>query len=317
MANYKDIHGTTVRNSAGNLSGAKEGELFFDSTNLDFKYQFPAVTSTGAWRTGNNMTTGRMYGAGAGTQTAGLAFNGEAPPDTAKTEQYDGTSWTEVGDMNIARQQLAGNGTQTSALGYGGIQPTDYNDTESWNGSSWTETTNLNTGRYGPGVGTGASNTSALFSGGRASGGSNSALVESWDGSSWTEVADLNTARYATSGFGTVTSTLAFGGQSTATESWNGSSWTTVTALNTERQHPGAGGTDNTSGLAFGGGPPVIANTELWNGSSWTETGDLSVARYGLDGGGNKTAALESWRHYCFYRRIYRCRCRYWSMVYC
>ena len=51
MANYKDIHGTTVRNSAGNLSGAKEGELFFDSTNLDFKYQFPAVTSTGAWRT--------------------------------------------------------------------------------------------------------------------------------------------------------------------------------------------------------------------------------------------------------------------------
>ena len=47
MANYKDIHGTTVRNSAGNLSGAKEGELFYDSTNRDFKYQFPATTSAG------------------------------------------------------------------------------------------------------------------------------------------------------------------------------------------------------------------------------------------------------------------------------
>ena len=38
MAEYKDIHGTTIRNSAGNLAGAKTGELFFDSTNLDFKY---------------------------------------------------------------------------------------------------------------------------------------------------------------------------------------------------------------------------------------------------------------------------------------
>ena len=39
MANYKDIRGTTIRNSAGNLSGAVKGELFYDSTNIDFKYQ--------------------------------------------------------------------------------------------------------------------------------------------------------------------------------------------------------------------------------------------------------------------------------------
>ena len=89
MAKYSTIHGTTVRNSAGNLSGAQEGELFYDTTNLDFKYQYPNVTSVGSWRTGNDMNTGRGYGAGAGTQTAGLAFNGEATPDTAKTEQYD------------------------------------------------------------------------------------------------------------------------------------------------------------------------------------------------------------------------------------
>ena len=29
MAEYKDIHGTTIRNSAGNLAGAKTGELFY------------------------------------------------------------------------------------------------------------------------------------------------------------------------------------------------------------------------------------------------------------------------------------------------
>jgi hypothetical protein len=32
--------------------------------------------------------------AGAGTQTAGLAFGGSTPTPTGATEEYDGTSWT-------------------------------------------------------------------------------------------------------------------------------------------------------------------------------------------------------------------------------
>ena len=44
MAEYKDIHGTTIRNSAGNLTGAKTGELFYDSTNRDFKYHYIKVS---------------------------------------------------------------------------------------------------------------------------------------------------------------------------------------------------------------------------------------------------------------------------------
>ena len=76
MSNYKDIHGTTVRNSDGNLSGAATGELFYDSTNGDFKYQFPNVTTAGAWRTGGNMNTARYQLGAAGTQTSALAFGG-------------------------------------------------------------------------------------------------------------------------------------------------------------------------------------------------------------------------------------------------
>ena len=57
MAEYKDIHGTAVRNSAGNLAGAKTGELFYDSTNRDFKYQYPNVTTAGSWSTSNNINT--------------------------------------------------------------------------------------------------------------------------------------------------------------------------------------------------------------------------------------------------------------------
>ena len=41
MATYKETVGTTVVNYAGNYPGAVEGELWYDSTNQDFKYQYP------------------------------------------------------------------------------------------------------------------------------------------------------------------------------------------------------------------------------------------------------------------------------------
>ena len=149
MANYKDIHGTTVRNSAGDLDGAATGELFYDSTNQDFKYQYPNVTSAGSWRTGNSMNTGRRDLAGFGIQTSGLAFGGT--PYTGATESYDGTSWTEVGDLNIGRVLLTGAGaSNTSGIAIGGFThpPSTHRDeTESWNGSSWTEVGDLKQAR--------------------------------------------------------------------------------------------------------------------------------------------------------------------------
>ena len=54
MADYKDIVGTAVRNNAGVMTSAKTGELFYDSTNLNFIYRNPNVTSAGAWRTSGN-----------------------------------------------------------------------------------------------------------------------------------------------------------------------------------------------------------------------------------------------------------------------
>ena len=80
MSDYKDIHGTTVRNSDGVLTSADTGELFYDSTNRNFSYRFPNVTSAGAWRTGGTMNTARIDLMGAGIQTSALGFGGEASP---------------------------------------------------------------------------------------------------------------------------------------------------------------------------------------------------------------------------------------------
>jgi hypothetical protein len=49
-----------------------------------------------------SLNTARTALAGAGIQTAGLAFGGETPPQGA-TEEYDGTSWTNSNSLNTAR----------------------------------------------------------------------------------------------------------------------------------------------------------------------------------------------------------------------
>jgi hypothetical protein len=49
------------------------------------------------------MGTARDDLAGAGTQTAGLAFGGDTGTVQA-TEEYDGSAWTAGGNLNTARE---------------------------------------------------------------------------------------------------------------------------------------------------------------------------------------------------------------------
>ena len=76
------------------------------------------------------------------------------PPQTANTELFDGTNWTEVNNLNTAREELCARGTTTSAVAFGGTPPptasiTYTGKTETWDGTSWTETTDMNTARAG------------------------------------------------------------------------------------------------------------------------------------------------------------------------
>jgi hypothetical protein len=76
--------------------------------------------------------------AGAGTQTAALAFGGYDTAATGATNEYNGTSWSPGGSMTTARQLLAGAGTQTAALAFGGYDGTYLNATEEYDGATWT-----------------------------------------------------------------------------------------------------------------------------------------------------------------------------------
>jgi len=100
-----------------------------------FKVQYldaDPVPAVAGWSAGGNLGTARYGLAGAGTQTAGLAFGGYTTVQVTNTELYNGSTWTTSGSMNTARQDLGGAGTQTAALGFGGNAgtPNSVNATE-------------------------------------------------------------------------------------------------------------------------------------------------------------------------------------------
>jgi hypothetical protein len=252
-------------------------------------------------------------GAGISNNSA-LAVGGSVSP-RAQTENYNGSSWTEVNDLNNGRTYADCAGTATAALaigGAGGSTPATAGYVESWDGTNWTEVADLLRGPAGPqstvyGMASGIQ-TSALYYGGDEGSTNVLARTESWNGSAWTEVNDLNQARSYGGGIGTSnTSALCVSGlnwnpgsstNDTSNEQWNGSSWTELAEPNQGRGFLGSGNYGSvTSALIFGGrnqGPnAMIAATESWNGSAWTEVADLATARLNAAGGsGTATAAM-------------------------
>ena len=301
MAKYKDIGGTTVEFKSGTeeyaygTSGSgSEGSIYYNSSNGNFEF---VGLGTGAWSTGGTMNNDERYiSAAAGTNTAAVAFGGQAPV-IGKTETYNGTAWTEVNALNTARSYLGGAGTQPAALAICGGPSPPYNNVESWDGTNWTEVSEVNAGGNAYGSGSCGTQTAALITM-RISG--PEAYTEKWDGSSWTEVGDMNNSREGGAVCGTSTSAIAGGGATvTHSESWNGSAWTEVSELNTARQTLGGSGSSNTDGLIFGGNQPgasggatTAPNTESWNGTSWTEVADLASAQYG--GGAGKSGSSST-----------------------
>ena len=120
------------------------------------------------------MNTARLEVGAAGPYTAALCFGG-APGPGALTEDWDGSSWTEVGDLTSAHPACIGAGTATAALAFGGA-PSPGAQTEDWDGSSWTEVGDLGTARSNGGSGQAGTSASTVYSGGSP----RSSATEEW-----------------------------------------------------------------------------------------------------------------------------------------
>ena len=66
-----------------------------------------------------------------GTGTDALIFAGSVPGNTANTEAWNGTSWTEVNNLATARALLGGAGaTSLDGLAFAGYTTTNVANTE-------------------------------------------------------------------------------------------------------------------------------------------------------------------------------------------
>ncbi len=55
MADYKTIHGTTIKSYTTDPDNIIEGQVWYDKTNKVLQFQIPNTTSAGAWRTGGSL----------------------------------------------------------------------------------------------------------------------------------------------------------------------------------------------------------------------------------------------------------------------
>ena len=245
MADYKAIKGHHLQSISSDNATLAVGDIWYNTTLGKIRI---AKLPAGTFATGGNLNTadyGR-HGCGA-SQSAALVAGGGANPSTANSEEYNGSAWAEGDNLNQARTYGGSGGTQTAGIIFAGVF--------------------LNSG------------------GSPSSPDVKQTTAETYNGTSWTEVADLSTARQNTTGCGTTTSALCFGGlQTTGTdlgvaESWNGTSWTEVGDLNTARRYLNGAGETATAALCIGGHPNRDI-TESFNGTSWTEVGDLNTGRH-------------------------------------
>ena len=211
------------------------------------------------WTAIANTTTNKYLAGGAGTTTAALVFGGSGvPPFDARTEEYNGTSWSEQDDMSSARSLYnagaGGPGGQTAGLAAGGYGGSNTNSTEEYGGTSWTGGGNLGTARR----------------------------------ASW--LCGTQTAAMLATGY--------ISGASTTVENYDGSSWTSGTTTNVARSSCSGSAMSQDSALIFGGNdgsnPAGLTTAEEWNGTSWVATPSMAVGRSGINGAGSATGAIAA-----------------------
>ena len=294
MATYYDIKGQQVQNLASDPDPVVEGQVWYNTTSNTAKVA--SYVPTASWASGGAMNTARRQVGGFGhTQNTAVCVCGQNPPALSLTEEYNGSSWSEVNNSPQGRIKPFANGSLTAGLlGGGESGPSSLNTAVEYDGTNWAGGTtipqNINGGTS---VGT---QTSALLCVGSPP--PNTAVLY-YDGSSWTAGPAATPVKMsASSGCGTSqTSALIFGAASptpdTTTLEWDGSSWTAGGALNTGRNNgASSSGSPATDALYFAGVTPSVTNaTEKYDGSSWANQPTMAQARRGIGGAGTTSSA--------------------------
>ena len=303
MSTFKNIRGQLIKSLSSDPSPIANGDIWYNSTSQTLK----GVQQVIAWASSGNMSAARTQIGGAGSESSGLAFGGEAASNTNSTEEYNGSAWTGGGNYPSQDESIMACGlTESTTLAFGGINNASPGVRQAtsvlYNGTAWTATNSLPTAkRAGQGFGV---STAAVCMGGDSSPTAGGNTVEEWDGTNWGAVPTAPfTKGNMGGGTGTLTAGLVFGGadpsNTAATYEYDGTNWTAGGSMGTARNTVnGFGGpAGQTASICAGGdAPPFTAATEVYNGTSWAATASLATARSGSANGigVNTTAGVQA-----------------------
>ena len=263
--------------------GPGAGPVFNTTTEFD---QTTNTITAAAWASGGALPVAVYDGAGAGTQTAGLAFGGDTAPDgtAAGSYEYNGTSWTAGNSLNNGRRELNGFGTQTAGVAtLGGDTPaTTY--TEEYDGTNWSNANAASTARTM--MGAAGVQTSGLVCGGNPG---TMTTTEEYDGTNWSSGGALPVGKQSNDCFGNIVTAIRNVGGNTSpanyvstTESYDGTNWTSGPTMLYGADRLAASGS-STSGLVSGGRESGSKTTKCANfdGTTYATNAVLSNARSG------------------------------------
>ena len=284
MAGYNTIRGLRVKYLSADPANSEAGQVWYNSTTGNLRLDGVALAAS--WASAPNVVTARNAlsgGSGAGTQTAALLFGGYSTTQSNKTEEFNGSSWSEVTNFPLNSEWQMAVGTQTAAITFGGYASgANYTNSFDYDGTNWTANPSLNiAGRVRTGFGT--QNAAIAAAGSPRSGiGDRS---ESWNGSAWTNGPNTNSQGEGRGGMSgsPQTAGLIFGGSAPSpelnVESWDGSSWSEVNNLANKRRYTAGFGTASAGVAVAGIGTANISACESWDGTNFSADAALSAAR--------------------------------------
>jgi len=261
----------------------------------EFNSSTTAYTSA-AWASGGTLNTARQRTGGFGNaQTSAVTAAGaSAPPASAmdKTEEYNGTSWTEVNAVNTARYNMTAFGTEAAGVlaGVGTPSVTYGGTTEEYNGSTWANVTAYSA----PGANYRSScgpQTAGLLAGGVAPAPAEMTnAVEEYDGTNWTNGTNLPQYQSYSNMAGTQTAAINGGGNAgpaapgpvsanAISLEYNGSAWTAGPNANlySDRVNSFNGGSGTQASALFVGGDGTAG--VRYDGTSFSTDASYPAAR--------------------------------------
>ncbi len=303
---YLSSFGTSTQ---GAIAGGKNGTVYNNTEEYQSNIAIFSASQAAVWTSGGNLGAGRyqMNGQNVGTKDAGLCIGGQGSfPSTApavtvsSTEEYNGSSWSEVNNTPTTLAMTGSVGVQTAALQFGGYgkpgggpnpgpSSPNFSASNHYDGTNWTSGGALPSSvAYLTGAGT---QTAAVSIGGYNA----STTCNLYNGSTWTATGSMTTGRHNGSAVGISTAALIIGGApvpggvANDVEEFNGSTWSSSPDLPTNREQASVGGTTASAYAGHGNQPGTNVLTLDWNGTAWSSGVNASTYRYGGVSGGTST----------------------------